>query len=454
MGITPLAFTGISSFSDDFQVVLDRAVAIANIPIQQLQNEQADLISKKQLLSDLRSVVEDLGDAIQGLGQLGSSQSIGATSSKTNRVTVTNNGANLPAIHTISEITSVAKAASERSLSGFATAAGTAVSADGVLELVIGSTLQTITLGPGQNNLNGLRDAINTANVGVSATVLDTGTPPNQYYLSLTATSTGATTLQLRETAGDAGSNLLTATNQGADAIFKLDGLAVSKKDNVVSTAIPGMTFTIVSQTDPGETVTLTLATNRFQLSEAIEGLVSSYNAVVDRVNAQVGTAAGMLSGDPIIAAVQRELRGLVNYQGTGAIKNLVDLGIELDSKGKMSFDTDKFDAISLTDMTAAFTMLGSTTTGLGGLWQNFDAISDPLTGMIQTQQTYIDATDADLTEEITKTSERVTAMQLSLMTQLQAADTLLARLESQQSMLDASIQGLELALYGKSDAI
>lgn len=39
MGLTPLAFTGISSFSQDFQTILKRAVDIAALPAKMLLGE-------------------------------------------------------------------------------------------------------------------------------------------------------------------------------------------------------------------------------------------------------------------------------------------------------------------------------------------------------------------------------------------------------------------------------
>jgi hypothetical protein len=39
MTITPLTITGLSSFSDDFQTILNRAVSIASLPLSELQND-------------------------------------------------------------------------------------------------------------------------------------------------------------------------------------------------------------------------------------------------------------------------------------------------------------------------------------------------------------------------------------------------------------------------------
>jgi hypothetical protein len=42
--------------------------------------------------------------------------------------------------------------------------------------------------------------------------------------------------------------------------------------------------------------------------------------------------------------------------------------------------------------------------------------------------------------------------MQVSMSLKLQQADVLLAQLESQQSMIGASVAGLNLVLYGKNE--
>ena len=110
-GFTPLAFTGISKFSADFQTILSRAVNIARIPVQQLQNQQATLLTKKQLLSDLQTSVGSLASSLSGMGNLGENRAINASTSNASRVSVQLNGANQTGVHTITNITSVAKAA-------------------------------------------------------------------------------------------------------------------------------------------------------------------------------------------------------------------------------------------------------------------------------------------------------------------------------------------------------
>ncbi len=451
MGLTPLAFTGVSDFSDDFQAILNRAVSIARLPLIELQNEQSDLLTKKQLLTELRSAAGGLASALEALGEAGRTRALAASSSNTARVTVSLNGATQAGSYTISEITSVARAASETTLAGYETPDQTAVSSDGALELVVGSSTYQIDL-TGRNNLNGLRDAINALGAGVTATVLNTGTGATPYYLAVTADSPGAQTLQLRETAGDAGSNLLTSANQGANAIFKLNGLDIVKSGNVISDVIPGVTFTIVSQTDPGEAVELKLFSSRSTLATKLANLADTYNTLRTAVNAQIGESAGLLSGDFLVREIQHNLRELAAYESSGAVRRLADLGLEFDEEGRMSFNSSKFYSLSDAEIAAAFGFLGTETSGLGGLSQDFEQLSDPISGLIKLQQDQYDSADERLSRQIDELTSRIEFMQLSLSAKLQQADTLLAQLESQQVLLEASIKGLELALYGKKD--
>ena len=451
--ITPLTFTGISKFSTDLGTILSRAVSIASLPVKQLQSQQSTLLTQKQLLTDLNSSVSSLATAISALADLGTNKAISATTSNASRVSVSTNGATQAATHTITEITSVAKAASETSASGYATADSTSVSATGTLELAVGGTTYPITLDSAHNNLNGLRDAINQLGAGVTASVLNTGNGASPYYLSISSNTTGARALQVRTTDGDPATNILTATNSGANAVFKLDGIAVSRADNVIGNVIDGVTFTILNTTGVNESVVLTTASDRTQLVATLGNLVSSYNAVSAKVNAQIGKAAGVLSGHQAIRQVKDAQRAFTNYQGLpdSNVKALTDLGIELDANGAMTLNSDKFYSLSNADLSAAFDFLGSRSSGLGAMAAKFTDISDRTSGSIVTEQKQMDVADARMSKQVDDLKTRIDYMQKSLAAQLQAADALLASLDSQQSILTGSVQSMNLVMFGKT---
>ena len=452
MSTAPIAFTGLSTFSNDFQSILARAVSIAQLPLRTLQNKEADLLQKKQLLAGVNSAVAGVGSAIGSLGTVAAGKGLTATSSNPLKVTVQNTGSTSSASYSISNVTSIATAASETSTTGYADSTTAAVSSSGNLSLVVGSTTRPIALAAGKNNLVGLRDAINNLGAGVTATIITTGTGATPNYLSVQSNATGHTTLALNDVpAAGPPVNLLTAANQGTNAVFQLNGVGVSRATNTVNDVVSGVTFTLLGTTAGSDTVNLSLKTDRSQLSASLSNFAQNYNSLVDQVNAQSGSAAGLLNGDFIIRQIQNDLQQTTGYQGTNGIKGLSNLGIALDKTGKASFDATAFSALSDSQISDAFAFLGSSTTGFGALAKNFTQISDPTSGLIHLQQDgYYQAT-RNLAKQITTVQDRVTNLQRSLTLQLQKADAALAQLQGQQSVISASIQSVNLALYGKN---
>lgn len=457
MAISPLTFTGVSSFSNDFQTILNRAVSIAQLPITALQNHQSDLLQEKQLATNLESAVSDLTASITNLGSIGASQGLVGSSSDTSKVIVNSTSTTTPVSYAISNISSVAKSASETSLVGYADASAAPVSSTGTVRLVIGGKAVTpdITLDAAHNNLTGLRDAINSLNAGVTASVLTTGTGATPYYLSVSATTTGQNAIQLVDDPAGAATQLLTNTNPGANADFYINGAHVVSASNVINSVAPGMTFTIAGQT--AGSVTLSAASDPTQISAGLQDFVTKYNAVASQLSAQMGPAAGMLSGNPLIWGIQAALRGLVNYNGNGVIKSLSDMGIELDSHGQMTFNQTTsdpsqhiaFNSLSSAQIAGAFSFLGSATTGFGGLSAKLAQFSDPITGAIKAQQDQFDAADTRIGDQVTAMTAQVNTMQTSLSAKLQAADTQLAQMQTQQQLLTSTIQSLNFTSFG-----
>jgi flagellar hook-associated protein 2 len=450
MSIAPLSFTGVSQFSTDFQSILTRAVSIASIPVQNLQNQQANLLQKKQLTTALSSSLASLATAVGQLGTVGQSQGLVASSSDPSTVTAVNSGADGPVSYQITEITSVAKSALETSLSGFPEADNVPVSATGHLSLTLGATSYPITLATGKNNLAGLRDAINASGAGVTATILTTGTGLTPNYLSVSANSSGATTLSLVDDPSGAKTALLTNTNQGDDAIFKLNDLEVHRSSNTVNDLIPGVSLSINNTTAADQTVTVTLAPDRSQITNALNSLATNYNAVANLVNAQIGTNAGLLSGDVAVREASNALRQITSFRGVGDVSSLAELGISLSTTGQMSLDSTAVSQLSDSQLAAAFTFLGSSTSGLGSVAGQISALSDPVTGLLKIEQDKFDETYKSLGNQVDTLTSRVNAMQAGLSQKLQIADSLLANLESQQNTLAANIQSLVFTTFGK----
>jgi flagellar hook-associated protein 2 len=342
--LAPQTFVGVSQYSSDLQSVLTRAVQIAELPVTALQSQDEAVVSKVAALGSLQSSVNAVAGDLTSLGTLAASQALSATSSDPATVTGTVDGNLTPTTYTISNITSVASAASETSTASFADASTTTVSPSGTMQLTLGSQTATINLTSTTNNLQGLENAINSAtdssgnSIPVTASIITAGN--NEDYLSVTANGPGATTLTLTEDpAGPHPADFLTASNQGSNTDFTLDNnISVNSPSTTISNVIPGLTLNVL-QTDPGGTVTVSLNSDPSQLSSALSSFVSDYNSLLTAVNAQVGTGGGPLVGDPVINSIEQNMQQLVSYQGTGAVQSLSDMGITMSDTGQMTLD-------------------------------------------------------------------------------------------------------------------
>ncbi|MBE0659304.1 MAG: flagellar filament capping protein FliD [Bryobacteraceae bacterium] len=453
MGISPLAFTGLSKFSDDFQAIVNRTVAIANLPVQRLQSDQATLLSKKTAMGNLRSTVASLASALSSLSGVAGSRAVSpASSSSKANVSVT--GSPVAASYVISEITSLATAASATAKTGFSDTDTTPVAAgDHSLSLTVGASTHTIALDESSDNLQGVADAINAGNYGVRATIIDTGAASGQFFLALNASEAGPAAISLKPSGGGEETEILQQTSPGSNAEFKFNGQPVSSRTNSISSVVQGLAFTLNETTSGDETITISAQPSRNTLSVAMKTFVSAYNNLRDAVDAQSGEQAGSLSGDRIVYEVQSRMRSVVSVSGPDGLGSLAKLGLTLGSDGKMSFDDSTVQWMGDADLEAAFAFLGDTPGALGAIAADLDQLSDPITGLITYELSSYDLTDKRLSAQIETLSARVSATQSTLFAQLQAADALLAQLESQQNIIQASVESLNLVLFGKNDS-
>jgi flagellar capping protein FliD len=143
----------------------------------------------------------------------------------------------------------------------------------------------------------------------------------------------------------------------------------------------------------------------------------------------------------------------LVNYfdPSNSSIHSLADLGISLDQTGTMSFNANALSSLSASQITAAFQFLGSATSGLGQLANSFDAISDPLTGAVQSLVAEDNTTLTSLNTQMSDMNDTITRNLTALESQLEAADSSAAQLASQESLLTSNIAALNYSTYGQS---
>src|ERR1035438_1231969 len=89
MGTTPATFNGTSTFAADLQNEITRAVTIASLPLNQLNQNLSDLQSQSSELTTLQSDFTAVQTAIQSLSQASNGGGLAASVSDNSIATAT-----------------------------------------------------------------------------------------------------------------------------------------------------------------------------------------------------------------------------------------------------------------------------------------------------------------------------------------------------------------------------
>jgi flagellar hook-associated protein 2 len=224
-----------------------------------------------------------------------------------------------------------------------------------------GSTAVAIKIDSTNHSLSGIRDAINAANAGVSASIINDGSGAR---LSLTAANSGTASALKIDVAESGAAGLgklaydasagsgLTQNVAAADAHLVVDGVDVYKPTNTVTDAVQGITLNLLKTTTGTDKLSLTRDTDKVR--KAIDDFVSGYNGVHKQLDSLTAydsaTQQGsLLTGDSTAGAIETKLRGMISgFVNTGDLKfgTLSDLGITFQKDGTLSLDTDRRDKI------------------------------------------------------------------------------------------------------------
>ncbi|MFV0443362.1 MAG: flagellar filament capping protein FliD [Planctomycetaceae bacterium] len=234
----------------------------------------------------------------------------------------------------------------------------------GTIEVRVGSrAVKTITIDDSTNTLQGLADALNKADAGLSATIVQGGNA--SYRLLLTVNDSGSQqaitlTNNLAAAAGSASrptfdfDNPVQAAQDASLTIGRGAGaITVHSATNEFRNVLAGVTLN-VWQADPDKVVTVNIAADTQAGQLAVEDFVDSFNQVLDLIDSQTGydaatDQAGLLLGHRIVSDVRNQLRSVVleTVPGLGSgLNRLSALGISVTNQGRLQFDASKLDDI------------------------------------------------------------------------------------------------------------
>ncbi len=206
-------------------------------------------------------------------------------------------------------------------------------------------------------NLTGLEDAINSADIGVTASII---TDANGSRLLITSDTSGAggsvtATSTLDDSTAGTSLNYNASLTTGADAELTVNGISLESASNTVTDLIPGVTFDLLGTTATGSNVQVVIANDSSDVESTVYDFVTDYNSLVSAINAQETTDssgnAEPLFGSPTLTLLQQQLLTAINYQNPGGYLTAVSSSTDTLS-GSITIDGTEIDMSSLSEQT------------------------------------------------------------------------------------------------------
>ncbi len=269
----------------------------------------------------------------------------------------------------------------------------------GTFSLQIGNGAATdITVDSSNNTLSGLAEAINNADAGVNATIINDGSSAGTpYRLLLTAASTGESNAitvinNLGASAGSAvkpdfsGAAIQDATNASVTLGSGAGAINVQSSTNTIEDVISGVTMRLNSA-DVNKPVALTVGRDTAAAESAVDDFIESFNGVMEFIDEQSAynsetQASGALLGNRATRTIQDDLRRAVTDTVPGAssaANRLSAIGVSVTDAGRLVLNRTRLEDvlqgrdpnISDRDLAKLFSFSGESTNGnvtfLGG---------------------------------------------------------------------------------------
>ncbi|PQO30701.1 hypothetical protein C5Y96_14670 [Blastopirellula marina] len=318
---------------------------------------------------------------------------------------------------------------------------------DGITRTVIeGSEVTTIDIEAGET-LQDLIDKINDANIGLSASSLNTGSGTNPVRLSLTSTISGSkgrvvidssqSQFRFDEIVEAQDALLLFGSTSNAAA-----GILTSSSTNKFSEVLEGVSLTVNGASDSAINVNIQVSDE--PLVKAAQEFVDQYNALRDKLDANTffnesDNSTGVLFGSNEALRIDTELGSLITSRlaGNGKFQSLEQLGFEFNDTGKLSFNSTKLKAAFEEDPKAVETFFTRETTGFAhkvfNLTEQFAGRNNSL--LVSRAQTLQARADLN-TDRIKAMTERLERKTESLLKEFYNLELTIGKLQNNQTAL------------------
>lgn len=352
----------------DVNSVVSQLMQVERQPLAKFAAREASQQARLAAYASVKNAVAAFQTALNGLNSAARFQGLTATPSDQAFFTARATSVATPGTYSI-EVSALAQAqqlvaaGQTSSIAPIGSGATTSITFDfgtvsGTTFTSAGKGTKTLTIDASNNSLQGIRDAINTAKIGVRASIVNDGSA-SPHRLTLTADNPGAANSMKITVAGDAaihglltydpaGTRNLTQTQAAQNASLRVNGIAVSKETNSVSDVIPGVTLNLVKTTVSAQT--LTVARDTSAVTASVNDFVKAYNSLAGTLKSltayDAATQKGaILLGDATVRSLQNQLRGMLGSSVAGVpgnLKTLSSVGIAFQLDGTLGVDSTR----------------------------------------------------------------------------------------------------------------
>lgn len=446
-------FSGLSS-GIDTEAMITKLMEIESKPLTDLDANKATLTSELTAWKTVNSTVLGLDAALSRLTSASLYESRTVYSSDTSVLTAAASSGGDLGTYSVS----VEALATTHQLISQGYDSDVAVVGSGTVSLKVGTATKTpITLAAGSTLAN-MRDAINKAGLGVTASILDQGegAGTNRFRLVLNSGTSGLSGKVELTTSLSGDDPVMSDLTAAADSHVKIgsgaSAIDVYSSSNTVSTALPGVTLSLKSAS-PGKAIMVGLSTDQSAIRTGVQGFLDTYNALAERFNTEnyydaTTGKTGTLFGNSAMLSLQSRLvdETMATRNVNGAYNSLASIGIGLDAKGKLAItDTAAFSK-ALANPQDLKKLFADETNGVAvKMKAETKRATDGLTGTISLQEQALEQRIKILDESRLRIAERVLRSEENYRIRFTAMEKALSALQSQSQQV--------LSMFGSSSS-
>lgn len=356
----------------DAENIVTSLVALERKPAEAIKTENTKLETKVSTWGKIQGAFSSLQDAASALNSDAFWTATKATSSDAATVGVTTSASSAPGSYSVT----VQSLASSQYLASAAYATKTTAVGQGTLSIQLGTYASSgeppvvtfnakaaasqldITIGPEDNTLEKIRDKINSAGAGITASLVNDATgsrlvlrgatgADNAFKISVTEDVAAPGLSALAYDASTGGTSQMSRTQSASNAQATINGLAVSSASNTMSDVVDGLTLQLGKVSATPTNIEVNRDTDAIR--KGIDTFVSAYNNVVSTIRVQTkydeaSKTSGPLQGDSTARGLLSQIRNLIgsNSGASSVFGRLSDIGMDINVDGTLAVKSSK----------------------------------------------------------------------------------------------------------------